>query len=396
MSLTVALYFDSRKALKDGKYAVKVRVTGKDKGKWKQVYFPTGETLSPHEWQAIKDGKTRTEELRKKRKNIIAKESRAADIIKDTPFISLETFSIIYNGAGPNRHLNIQDLYRTQIEKLKARGQYTTSTIYQSAANMLKEKRGGELTIDLIDKDFLSGLERELGLSASTIGIYFRTIRTIWNICIDRRIVNRDFYPFGRKGYRLPSSRSSKRAISEDDKNLLLKYRPTNPAEFAALQVWRVSYFCNGMNASDLALLRREWISGDVLTYVRKKTASTERMQNKQVVVIRPELKKILAPGAGFVFGVLSGGESPEQVRRKTAQWIKITNKYLVRIGERLDIPVRLTTYTARHTAATMLLRAGADLIYIREALGHANVSTTENYLASLNLDEQRKMTAKL
>lgn len=394
--MKVSLYLDQRKLLKDGKYAVKVQVSAKDKTRWRQVYFSTGVSLHPYEWEKVKTGAVRGP-LRAKRETILKKESRALDILKDSPFISIDTFRTLFTGTNPGRKLNVQDMYAQQMARLVERGQYGTSTIYKAAAKMLLNKFGPELTLNAVDKDLLVTLESELTVSPSTIGIYLRTLRTIFNIALDRKLIGHDYYPFGRKQYRIPSGGSFKRALTEKEKNTLLAYRPRSVAERSALDVWRFSYYCNGMNCADMALLTTDCIKGDVLTYVRKKTARTERNASIQVAIIRKEIKHVITRGTSkFVFGVLDGSETPEWQRKKITQWNKTVNKYLKRVGRRLKLPLVLTTYTARHTAATMLLQKGANLLYIKDRLGHSSISTTENYLKSLDLKGQRMWTGKL
>jgi len=53
------------------------------------------------------------------------------------------------------------------------------------------------------------------------------------------------------------------------------------------------------------------------------------------------------------------------------------------------------STYTARHSFATILRNTGENVSFISEALGHSNLSTTKGYLASFENDEKKKM-AKL
>jgi len=55
-----------------------------------------------------------------------------------------------------------------------------------------------------------------------------------------------------------------------------------------------------------------------------------------------------------------------------------------------------LSTYSARHSFATVLKRSGANIAYISESLGHADQKTTENYLASFEKDERIKNAALL
>jgi Site-specific recombinase XerD len=52
--------------------------------------------------------------------------------------------------------------------------------------------------------------------------------------------------------------------------------------------------------------------------------------------------------------------------------------------------PDRLHPHLVRHTKAMHLLEAGVNLIYIRDLLGHVNVTTTEIYLRA-NTETKRK-----
>jgi integrase/recombinase XerD len=52
------------------------------------------------------------------------------------------------------------------------------------------------------------------------------------------------------------------------------------------------------------------------------------------------------------------------------------------KIGEELSIG-NITTYTARHSFASVLKRSGANIAFIGESLSHRGLKTTESYLAS-------------
>ena len=74
-------------------------------------------------------------------------------------------------------------------------------------------------------------------------------------------------------------------------------------------------------------------------------------------------------------------------------QCIKTINKYLKRIGTEIGYYKPLTTYSARHSYATMLKRSGAPLGFISEALGPKSLQTTEAYLDSFEDETRRKYT---
>lgn len=58
-----------------------------------------------------------------------------------------------------------------------------------------------------------------------------------------------------------------------------------------------------------------------------------------------------------------------------------ILNKYVKNARSLInDIPAHVTPHVLRHTKAMHLLRAGVNLIYIRDFLGHVDVKTTEIY----------------
>ena len=61
----------------------------------------------------------------------------------------------------------------------------------------------------------------------------------------------------------------------------------------------------------------------------------------------------------------------------------RYVNKYLKKIGEYLDISLKLTSYVARHSFATILKNSGVNISLISEMLGHTDLKTTQIYLDS-------------
>ena len=81
--------------------------------------------------------------------------------------------------------------------------------------------------------------------------------------------------------------------------------------------------------------------------------------------------------------------------RRRSNQFIKTINKYMKRIGTDIGYDKPVTTYSARHSYATILKRSGAPLSFISESLGHKSLLTTESYLDSFE-DETRRKYAEM
>lgn len=84
------------------------------------------------------------------------------------------------------------------------------------------------------------------------------------------------------------------------------------------------------------------------------------------------------------------------QQKQTIHQVIKMTNKYMKRIGGKLGIEGNLNTYVARYTFATRLQRTGAPVSFIQGSLGHKKSSTTEIYLAGFEPEQESKFLSEL
>ena len=114
--------------------------------------------------------------------------------------------------------------------------------------------------------------------------------------------------------------------------------------------------------------------------------------------VLTPEMRRIIDrwgnpddgnPGT-LIFKFATGKEDGFATKHLVDTVIQKCNKVLGRIAEAVGLPP-VTTYSARHSFATVLKRSGTNISYISESLGHSNLAITENYLASFERDERMK-----
>lgn len=99
------------------------------------------------------------------------------------------------------------------------------------------------------------------------------------------------------------------------------------------------------------------------------------------------------ATSEDFIFPILDRKIHRTEMQRKNRihKVIGKVNPRLAEIGKMAGLETHLTTYSARHSFASILQRHGVDVSYISECLGHSSISVTESYLAGFGRDDREK-----
>ncbi|WP_170164456.1 tyrosine-type recombinase/integrase [Sinomicrobium pectinilyticum] len=267
--------------------------------------------------------------------------------------------------------------------KLKA-NQPGTAKWYRGAINAIKKfNKGKDIKLYDITVTFLKEFEAHhdhLGNSKNGISAYLRGIRSIYNSAIkeDRFIPIKNSFMH----YKIPrTTRTKKRAISKEK---LLAIRDLEYGK--GTEIWHtknyvlVMFNCRGMNFIDLAKLKVKDVDNDRLRYGRSKTGQPLSVK------ITVELALILSyylvgekEEDDFIFPVGYDG-SPENYKHYMSHRRRV-NKQLKIIGADAGIEQNLTTYSIRHSWATIAKFLGVSIEVISESLGHNSLKTTEIYL---------------
>jgi integrase/recombinase XerD len=397
MQITTAVILDTRRALSTKEFPVKLRLTfmniSNEGKKWTQKYFPTPYSMTEARWARVKVDTPRSEEDREMKRKIWKLKAKAEAIVEAHEVLTPAAFEVMYNDEGNYR--TVDDFIASYIEKLEASGQIGTSQTYKCALSSFKRyNKEQPLVFGQVNVEWLEGYENSMieeGRSPSTLGFYLRNLRAIYNQAIERKVIKRDLYPFGRNRYQIPTSTALKRALSTTEKDSLLTYTPKTEDAALALAMWKFSYFCYGMNMKDIILLKCGNIQQNTLVRTsRAKTSRTDRKKKVVQIPMRAEVVEIIARHGNrtlnpndYVFPFLIDGLNAKQIDFRVHDVLKYVNEELKLIGEDLKLSVKLTTYTARHTFATVLRNSGVDTRFIQEALGHSSETTTENYFGS-------------
>lgn len=392
-------YIDKAHPKKDGKCSVYIRVISRRKHK----SYKTGISLTNKEFERAMTAKRRTAEETKNHRKIQSFEKKANDVIETLPFFTFPKFEELYLS---NRDVvnNIASAFEQYIRELREQDRIGTAESYEVAKNSIEKFKAGLKFADITPR-VLTNYENWMlkqGRSKSTIGIYLRSLRAIFN----RANIDRSIYPFGEgKGkYSIPTSRNIKKALTLEEIAKLFHYKAKKGTpEQMAKDYWIFIYLCNGLNVKDLCLLKQKNIEGDILRYERSKTIRSKKQSEEIIISLKPEAKAIIKKWGvkniypeAYVFPHLDKGMTAVRQRDIVKQVTANINKYIKRIAKEVGIKKPVTTYYARHSFATILRNSGATTEFISEALGHSDLKTTKSYLAGFETEKIHQTTDAL
>lgn len=389
----ISFFLDASRPNVTGKCLVKLNIYHKP---YKQRYA-TKFHLSKDEWEKVNSPKLRDEDLKEVKRKLNALKSeaeKAIEKIEPFSFVAFEEAFFNRNPSNAKKGRKLEEWFNDTIKRLKANDQVGTASSYQTTINSINDYKKN-LQVQDITPAFLQTYEKHLlgaGKSVSTVGIYMRNLRAVINEAISDKLITQDNYPF--KEYQVPTGRNVKKALKNFDVNQLLNYEPLRLDWQRALDFWIFSYLCSGMNFTDIISLRPENIYGKHLNFHRQKTIRTKKKDLRPIKVgLNPraitiiEKWKNVDPANPYLFPILEAGLSAKTVKNRCQRFIKWVNKRMYEICDELKIEHKTSTYAARHTFSTILKRKGVPTSFIKDALGHSSVATTEDYLDSFEDD---------
>ncbi|MDP1817359.1 MAG: tyrosine-type recombinase/integrase [Leadbetterella sp.] len=231
----------------------------------------------------------------------------------------------------------------------------------------------------------------------TSVGINLRQLRSIFNLAKQNGITSN--YPFGKGLYQIPAANNTKKALPKSDIQKILAYQANSKTlEQRSQDLWVFSYLGNGMNLTDICLLKKEDFDerNKTITFVRSKTKRTSKKKQKSIIIYLEDqqleiLNRWKAISGPFLFEFLKTDMDATRIKSIVSQIIQVTNKHMREIGKKLGINNDITTYTARHSFATILLRSEAPIAFISKSLGHSNIQTTESYLGSFEEEKVKE-----
>ena len=399
--ITVNTFFDIRREVGEvaGKYPVKIRV----RYNRERRDYGTGKALAAVEWDKLPE--TKSAKLKDVRSDIQASFRIIDGIVKELYSTDSFTFDTLNMRLSKGTSDTITTAFKAKISNLENDGRAGTQLYYNTVLNSVTAFKDDKIKFSDITSDWLRNYEKHLlkdGKTYTTVGIYMRAIRAIINEAKRSGLIKESQYPFGKDKYEIPTGEGRKLALTMQQIKSVITYTDGREATERYRDLWFFSYLCNGINFTDLLNLKYANIVGDEICFYRQKIIRTSKVKKEIQAAITPEMQAIIGRWGNpekkpnnFIFPYMAGDETPMQAKMKILDVTKRVNRKLKEIGAAVGIE-GLSTYTARHSYATVLKRSGANIAFISESLGHNDLKTTENYLASFEKEERKKNAALL
>lgn len=291
----------------------------------------------------------------------------------------------------------VKQFYQELIEQYKANEKCGNRLIYKSSYNSINVFTNGNLEIPFsaIDVAWLNKYEKWLrskGNKETTMSLMFRTLRSAYNKAIENKCARKSDYPFNDYKISKFDVSTEKRAIAKAD---VLKFstdvHSIGKQQYVQLSkdIFIFSYLCGGINFTDIANLTKDnIIEGKRLHYIRQKTGKLIKLGlSEEALKI---IKRYAVESKGYLFPILNAQlhKTPLQKQNRIHKMLGKVNKNLKQLAAQLGVESNVTTYTARHSFASVLKKSGVNIALISEALGHSDLATTQIYLDSFDNEQ--------
>lgn len=420
----ISITLDQRRLSKNNNYPVRLRVFMPHEKK--QKLYSTNFKLTAQEFKsAWKNKKTPDDykDIKNEMLSVLLEAEKKAKDIKPFTFSEFEKAFFQITGDKTNVFYH----YEKSISKYLENNQIGTASNYDSSRKAIynfihnidlnikdkKHKRtvikefNDVLNFRQITPEWLQKYENYLinqKRSLTTIGIYLRPLRAIFNNAIAENIIKIEHYPFGHKKYEIPKTNRVKKVLGKDQLKKLYEANPKTELQRISLNYWFFLFNCAGLNVKDLINLKYKNLHNDTLVYIREKTKRTTKANQKPVIVYLNEYSKNFISQYGnpnkepdnYIFDICKPEFSEMEKFKKSINFTKQMNDNIKKIAIENGLPPEISVYWSRHSFATNAIRNGASLELISQALNHNDLSTTKAYFAGFEDKALKELTENL
>ena len=375
---TLSLNVTKARQNKDGSYPIRISVASQGRTVFITTRFKVDNLK---QWNGSRVVRHPQAEAMNRKLYLMLEEYRSQ--IDDNPYLESLSAQALKDKLVRGRRgiCTAQEYGEEYVKRLRSENRMSYAKNMEYSLKYLTECFGDELPLSSLGILEIKRWERFLfsrGDSTTTVNIRMSHLKALLNAAAIEGVVEYKIFPF--KQYRMPAKEVRDICISREELAKLCE------AEFdgvsqkrltVARDLFLLSFYCAGINLTDLVDAE---LTGEYLTFVRKKTSDRKRGERRVSITIQPEAREIIDRYITEEGRMDFGYHYTEY-----EQFRSFVTKSLNRIGEMLGFEKRLMFYSARKTFCQFGYEIGVPLYVLEYAIGQtikeANNRPIFNYI---------------
>lgn len=264
-----------------------------------------------------------------------------------------------------------------EINRRRGLCSYKTVDNELTAFRSFQKFMGTSVNLNRLTADDIKKYEhalKENGICPNTSACYMRSLRAVFNrLGLDGNTLF--------KQVKTTKDKATKKAVGQESLQKIQDADLTEN-EARARDMFILSIMAMGIAFVDLVNLRKTDMKDGYITYHRHKTG--KRVKVKVEPCMLQIINKYRDSQSVYLLPLLTETD-PD---KKTREYYRLLGKYnhaLKKISKSCGLQTTISSYTARHTWASIAYEKGTPLSAISKALGHTSAVTTQNYLKEID-----------
>ena len=292
--------------------------------------------------------------------------------------------SAIINKKGKSETVSVISLLRQTINETKSQHKTSTHKNQVTAVNAFQRflhetmQTLETVTIDELTPETIKSFENWAigeGFKPNYVALHMRCLRTLIN-----KINGRGSELF--KHVCTTNRQTEKRAVGKETiKQIRELHLPSDSNMALARDIFLFCFYGMGIPLIDAVMLKKSQLRDGYIIYNRHKTNRMVKVPVCQELQLL--LERLPSNDSPFLLPVITNDKTDKmkQYRSFYQRYMRSLKKLTLLTG----IECRLTSYTPRHTWASIAYRNGVNINNIAQALGHANTNITYLYRKELS-----------
>ncbi len=287
----------------------------------------------------------------------------------------------VFKKKAAQPELTLVNTLRHQVETMRLQSSASTHKNRVTAVNTFERfvlSVKIPITIKGLTVDHIKAFERwalDQGMSPGYVALHMRSLRALIN-----HINGRGKLLF--KQVRTSNCQTEKRAVSEETIRQIRELQlPKNTNLALARDIFLFCFFGMGIPLVDAVRIKKTQLCNGYISYRRKKTGRLVKIKVGEELM--QLINRLMPPDSPYLLQVLTTTDRA-MAQKEYKRFYQRYMRALKNISKIIGLDYHLTSYTPRHSWASIAYKHNGSINTIAQALGHANANITYAYIKEI------------